>query len=106
MKKKTRIATTKDNDFLNKTLPIKADVTIKWPELGNKGVVIGDIKLPEDVLTDDSADLRMSATKIITGGLFIEMGEQQIWPIRYRSDSVNVTPFLPGIFSASRKLMR
>jgi hypothetical protein len=70
------------------------DISVHWPELGNIGVVIGDVLVPE-VEKNDLFEKGLSASSIKTGGIFVEVEEQQIWPIRYSADSVNVQEYIP-----------
>ena len=99
MKKKTNKAV----GVLTKTFPKAEDMGISWPDLGNKGVVVGDIKMPDPIMEDDYTSAIFSSEKIVTGGIFVSMVEQQIWPIRYSADTVNVRPFLPGRMNISGK---
>lgn len=74
-----------------------------WPELGNIGVVVGDIAAPQMEETEASG-YGLSATLIKTGGIFVDMPDQQIWPIRYSSDSVDVQEYVPELgFRKKRK---
>jgi hypothetical protein len=82
------------------------DMLISWPDLGNKGVVVGDIKLPAAIMEDDYVNSMFGAEKVVTGGIFVNVGEQQIWPIRYSADTVNVTRFEPGKMNISEKIRR
>ena len=94
--KAASIVDTKASNVLTDSFPKGEDVSLHWPELGNKGVVVGDIKMPEPTIDEDYTAAMFSSEKIVTGGIFVNVGEQQIWPIRYSADSVNVRPFLPG----------
>jgi len=82
------------------------DMLISWPELGNKGVVVGDIKMPEAIMEDDLTTGMFNSANIVTGGIFVDVLEQQIWPIRYSADTVNVTKFIPGGMNITDKIKR
>jgi len=72
----------------------KINGTISWPKLGVKGVVVEKIKVPEFVNDDHLIKVDQSST-IQTGGIFVPIGKQELWPIRYSSDAVNVKVILP-----------
>lgn len=96
----------KTSHVVTDSFPKGKDMLIKWPELGNKGVIVGDIKMPEAIMEDEYTTGMFSSGNIVTGGIFVDMAEQQIWPIRYSADTVNVTEFIPGGLNITDRIKR
>ena len=92
--KKSQKSIVKSTVVAPRKADLQKDMAVEWPELGNIGVVVGDVAVPAMTELDYDGQ-EISASKIKTGGIFVNIDEQQIWPIRYSSDTVNVQEYFP-----------